>query len=70
MASVCIMYYDNVLCTILVQYNHTHDRGLPAVLRKQLTDIVQRGPLAQIDELEKDLIWRFRYIVLIISLTV
>ena len=30
-------------------------------MKKQLMDVVQRGPLATIDELEKDLIWRFRF---------
>ena len=45
---------------ILPQYNHSHDRAIPAVMKKQLMDVVQRGPLAAIDELEKDLIWRFR----------
>ena len=33
------------------QYNCEHDRAMPPMLRKQLTDIVQRGPLAQLDEL-------------------
>ena len=35
-------------------------------MKKEVADIVQRGPLAQIDELEKDLIWRCRYNVYII----
>ncbi|CAI8031374.1 Phosphatidylinositol 4,5-bisphosphate 3-kinase catalytic subunit beta isoform [Geodia barretti] len=44
----------------MAKYNHSHDRAIPAVMKKQLMDVVQRGPLAAIDELEKDLIWRFR----------
>ena len=47
--------------TPYTQYNHSHDRAIPTVMKKQLMDVVQRGPLATIDELEKDLIWRFRF---------
>ena len=39
---------------------YEHDKNMPPILRKQLNDIIQRGPLAQVDELEKDLIWKFR----------
>ena len=58
MSCLCTSIYIAFL-SLFLQY--IHEQALPPMFRKQLSDIIQRGPMAQIDELEKELIWRFRY---------